>query len=501
MAGQEYGRIYSWGNDPKRKGDYELASPSEMVDLPQTLMEPLLMRYATLNGFKCRRDTEFVSFKQDEGGVNTTLLDSISNTRFRVRSKYLFGADGARSKIVKQAEIPLIRRPGQGFAVNVLIHADMSHLMEHRKGNLHWILQPNLETPEWGWIGCMRMVKPWHEWMCIIFPDPTAPREVRSDEEYKKRIQEMIGDDSVDVKILGVSTWAINETAAEYYSKGNVFCLGDAVHRHPPNHGLGSNTCIQDAHNLAWKINYVEKGFAGRDLLDSYSMERQPVGLNVVIQANASLRNHKNIWEVLGNLEPTVEARMKANGEISADSPEGRDRRGRLSNALRAIDREEHGLGIEMNQRYVSSAVYHANEGAASSFTRDKLEHYHPTTYPGARLPHAWLSTHTPSKYISTIDLAGKGKFTLLTGIGGQHWKLAAEQLSSELGVPIKAYSIGYGQDYKDVYLDWEAIREVEDSGCVLVRPDYFVAWRCRIWKEDALSKLEVVLKSVLSLH
>lgn len=180
------------------------------------------MRYATLHGFKSKWDTEFVSFEQDDKGVTTTLLDRLSKKTFLVRSKYLLGADGARSKIVQQAQIPLIRREGQGFAVNVLIEADMSHLMEHRKGNLHWILQPNLDTPGWGWIGCMRMVKPWHEWLCIIFTTPTAEREVRSNAEYLKRIHEMIGDDSVSVDILGVSTWAINEIAAEYYTKGNV---------------------------------------------------------------------------------------------------------------------------------------------------------------------------------------------------------------------------------------------------------------------------------------
>jgi 2-polyprenyl-6-methoxyphenol hydroxylase-like FAD-dependent oxidoreductase len=38
------------------------------------------------------------------------------------------------------------------------------------------------------------------------------------------------------------------------------YCLGDAVHRHPPMNGLGSNTCIQDAANLAWKVALVEKG-------------------------------------------------------------------------------------------------------------------------------------------------------------------------------------------------------------------------------------------------
>lgn len=185
-------------------------------------MEPVLMRYATLNGFKVRWDTEFVSFQQDDAGVTTILQDRLSGSSFQVRSKYLFGADGARSKIVQQAEIPLIRRPGQGFAVNVLMEADMAHLMEYRKGNLHWILQPNLETPEWGWIGCMRMVKPWHEWLCIIFTSPTAERKLRSDEEYKQRIREMIGDDSVSIEVLGVSTWAINEIAGEYYSKDKV---------------------------------------------------------------------------------------------------------------------------------------------------------------------------------------------------------------------------------------------------------------------------------------
>lgn len=222
MAGKEYARIYSWGNDPKRKGDYELASPSEPLDLPQTLMEPLLIRYATLNGFQCRFDTKFVSFEDDGEGVTTTLKDLILDQTYQVRSKYLFGADGARSNIVRQLGLPMIKRPGQGFAINILCEADMSHLMEHRKGNLHWVLQPSIDHPDYAWIGCWRMVKPWHEWLCIIFPAPGAERVVQSEELYLKRVKEMVGDDSIAVKILGVSTWAINETAAEIYSKGNV---------------------------------------------------------------------------------------------------------------------------------------------------------------------------------------------------------------------------------------------------------------------------------------
>ncbi|KIW19382.1 hypothetical protein PV08_03677 [Exophiala spinifera] len=501
FAGEEYARIYSWGNDPKRKGDYELASPSDPLDLPQTLLEPLLIRYATLNGFKCRWDTRFVSYVQEPAGkgVTTTLHDKISGRDFKVRSKFLFGADGARSPIMQQTGIPMIKRPGQGFAINILMEADLSHLMENRMGNLHWLLTPDKEHPDFAWIGCIRMVKPWFEWLCIIFPTAEAERKVRTPEEYIKRVHEFIGDDSVEVKIKGISTWMINETAAEAYSKGDVFCLGDAVHRHPPNHGLGSNTCIQDAHNLAWKVAMVHKGLAGRGLLDSYSAERQPVGLDVVTQANASLRNHKKVWEVLGNLEPTVEKRMAAFNILKEDSDRGRKRRQDLEACLKLINREEHGLGIEMNQRYTSSAVYKSDQGPMPSFATDPLEHYHATTYPGARLPHVWLSNTIPSKALSTLDLAGKGSFCLFTGIGGQGWKDAAEKVSAELYVPLTAYSLGWRQDYEDRYLDWAKVRDVEESGCVLVRPDYFVAWRSEKWEQDGEEKLRTVLKSILS--
>jgi hypothetical protein len=104
-----------------------------------------------------------------------------------------------------------------------------------------------------------------------------------------------------------------------------------------------------------------------------------------------------------------------------------------------------------------------------------------------------------PSKLISTIDLAGKGKFALFTGIGGEGWRTAAAEISAELDVPIAVYSVGYGQDYRDVYLDWTEIRGVAESGCVLVRPDYFVAWRCQQWEYVSKQRVKEVLQSVLS--
>ncbi len=78
------------------------------------------------------------------------------------------------------------------------------------------------------------------------------------------------------------------------------FCVGDAVHRHPPIFGLGSNTCIQDAYNLAWKIAMVVKEKASAALLETFDAERQPVGQDLVKWSNELLRNQATIWGAIG---------------------------------------------------------------------------------------------------------------------------------------------------------------------------------------------------------
>ena len=211
MAGEEWARIHSWGNQPDRRGEYEAMSPCQHVDLPQTLFEPILVKYAVDNGWKVRFDSEFVKYERESltGPITSTIRDTLTGKEFKIRSKYLFGCDGAQSPVMKQLDIPLKKEPGQGLAINLLVEADLTHLVKKRTGNLHWIFTPEIEYEPWAWSCLARMVKAWTEWMLILLPQPGFENlRIRpTNEQYMKRAREVIGDDSIPIKILDVAKW------------------------------------------------------------------------------------------------------------------------------------------------------------------------------------------------------------------------------------------------------------------------------------------------------
>lgn len=264
--------------------------------------------------------------------------------------------------------------------------------------------------------------------------------------------------------------------------------------------GLGSNTCVQDAFNLAWKVAYVDKGYADPKLLATYSEERQPIGEGVIRRANQGLRDHVPVFEALGLLpELPKEERIRQHAELAAATPAGRERRKKLKETVAYTAHEFGGIGIEMNQRYESSAVYTKDEKAARRPPpSDPVLQYQMSTFPGSRLPHAWINRRKPGKPISTIDLAGHGAFAVLTGIGGEKWKTAAEKTASKYGIKINVHSIGWTLDWEDMYGDWADRREVEEDGVIVCRPDRTICWRSMEMVEDAEEDLEKAVGSVL---
>lgn len=498
IAGEELGRLKTWGTHPTSKAEHLLSSPSEMNDLPQTFMEPLLFKTACARGTQARMSTEYVSHVQDAEGVTTTCRDRLTGKDFTVRSKYLVGADGGNSLVAQHLGLPFEGKMGVAGSMNILFKADLTRYVAHRPSVLYWVLQPGSNVGGIG-MGLVRMIRPWNEWL-INWGYDISQGVPDVDNAFAEGVaRDLIGDPDIDIEITSVSTWTVNNCYATRTQKGRVFCMGDAIHRHPPSNGLGSNTSIQDGFNLAWKLAMVLKGQAGPGLLETYTEERAPVAKQIVTRANQSIEEFGPIFGALGLLDSIDPVKMQENMDRRCeDGSAAESQRAALREAIAFKVYEFDAHGVEMNHRYKSAGI--ATDGQPEpAFTRNPELHFEQTTWPGARLPHAWLFGEGNRK-ASTLDLCGHGKFALLTGIGGQAWVDAAETLSAELGLPLVAHVIGPRQTWQDHYGDWARAREVGDAGVVLVRPDHHVAWRSEGLAADPAGELRRVLKTILDL-
>jgi 2,4-dichlorophenol 6-monooxygenase len=496
LAGEELGRLPTWGTHPLSAAEHLLSSPCRMNDLPQTFMEPLLFKTACSRGTQARMSCEYQSHAQDAGGVTTTILDRLTGRTFTVRSKYLVGADGGNSLVADHAGIPLEGQMGVAGSINLLCKADLTKYVAHRPSVLYWVMQPGSNVGGIG-MGVVRMVRPWNEWLIIWGYDISQPRPELTDAEAMAIVRSLVGDPDLPVEMTGISYWTVNNVYATHMQNARVFCMGDATHRHPPSNGLGSNTSIQDGFNLAWKLSMVLKGQAGPGLLDSYSEERAPVAKQIVTRANKSIPEFGPIFGALGMGEAVSQDGLERNLDaMCAPTPEGEATRAALRAAIAYKKYEFDAHGVEMNQRYRSRAVV-ADGQPEPAFERDAELHYQPTTWPGARLPHVWLQDRRGGRF-STLDLTGHGRFTILTGIGGEAWVAAARALSAEMGIEIATVTVGPRQEVEDFAGDWARAREIGDSGCLLVRPDHHVAWRAEAATADPLADLRRALTAIL---
>jgi hypothetical protein len=248
-------------------------------------------------------------------------------------------------------------------------------------------------------------------------------------------IAEAIGRSDVPVTVLRdgpepLETWELTSWVADRFRDGRVLLAGDAVHVTPPAGGLGGNTGVQDAHNLAWKLAAVVRGHAGPGLLDSYEEERRAVA-----QLTCEFSLTKQMSRVAGQGE-----RAPGTGDP---------------------------LAVSLGYRYRSGAVADEEPGerpAPSRVFRGR---------PGSRAPHLPLSRAGVS--LSTLDLYRRN-FVLLTGPGGERWADAGRRVRVPAGLDV--YRIG--PDLRDTTGRWADAHGVTDAGAVLVRPDGYVCWRAR---------------------
>lgn len=492
LSGMELVRWKSYGSAPDRLSDHAAASPCDGYNAPQHVMEPVLLAVARERGADVRFLNELVEIEQTADGVSARILERDGGAEYLIKAKYAIGADGARSRVAEQMGFEFKGQAGLRTMCNAWLEADLTAYTAHRPGVLYGIYRP--DGPNWFGTATWANMRPWNEWNFMQAWDPALP--LPSEDEVIAKARLTIGDSDITIRVKAISTWEVNNVVATQYRKGRVFLAGDACHRHPPSGGLGTNTSLQDAYSLAWRLALVLSGKAGDALLDSYEAERQPVGAQVVERAIQSFHNTALMVEAFGLQSDQTKAEgWAALHGLFSDGPESSERREKLAAAVRRQYYRSNALGVELGQRYASSAV--VDDGTPFREPEGDPElYYRPTTHPGACLPHAWIEHE--KREVSTHDLVGQGRFTLIVGIGGAPWADAARQVAEEFGIDLPVRAIGARCAFDDVTNAWKDVREVGDEGALLVRPDRFVAWRSMGAVASPCDALRSALRQVL---
>lgn len=436
-------------------------SPAGWCLCSQNDLEPVLLERARELGGDLRFSTELMSFEQDAEGVTARLKSRDSGEHTTIRADYLVAADGPRSPIRERLGIGQ-NGPGDLFHnVSVTFESrDLAAVVGDRRFIVCYLTDPEAD-------GALLPVDNQERWVFHLpwHPEHGETLEEFTEERCREHIRRAVGVPDLHVEITGRAPWHAAERIAERYADGRVFLVGDAAHEMPPTGAFGSNTGIQDAHNLAWKLSAVLDGWAGPGLLATYDAERRPVAEATSARASSRSVEHSHPGYAPGP---------------GAGNPGAR--KGGI-------------LNVALGYRYPQGAVQGADQSVPVVPDGLRL-----TGEPGSRAPHMWLNR--AGTRVSTLDLYERTPVLLSGARATGRWHEAAQRVAADLSVPLDAYRIGDGPDAElspaasDV--GWAEIHGVGPDGAVLVRPDGFVAWRSEEASEDPEGELRRVLKAVL---
>ena len=438
LSGGEYGSLpYE-----RMHADDDLPTPWPLFNIAQPAAEIVMQRYVEGEQLiQTFRPWEWQSCEHRVDGVESVVVDE-NGQEHRILSRYLVGADGAGSPVRTSQGIDM---KGMGIIHDfVMIHfkADLSEVVRDNPAILYWVMQQDCS-------GTFIAFDIRDNWVFMYPYDEADTDPSTFTEQYcRELVHRAIGRSDIEMEILSNGGWGLGSQVAESYRNGNVFLVGDAAHRYPPSGGLGLNTGVGDAHNLAWKIAGVLQDWAWPGLLDSYHPEREHVAQ---INADFSTENAGKLFSIMlatGSLMP--EGMQPSFDELRSDPV-------RWAEIQQGIEEQrDHfdGLALHIGQHY---GRRNAPDLRADDFQFCDV---------GARFPHTWLSIG--GQRASSLDLLSATRFTLIVRDG-----IELPEFASEVPYQVKSGSEDFAASGDNL-----ATMGLDDAGVVIVRPDGHIAAR-----------------------
>lgn len=259
-----------------------------------------------------------------------------------------------------------------------------------------------------------------------------------------------------------------------------VFLAGDAAHQNVPTGGYGMNTGLGDAYDIGWKLAAVVHGWGHpTGLLASYEAERRPVAITNVERSGVHMAVHME-----------AVARLGGGGAENLDeeeSEEGRRLREWIHRHYQENDGENTDLGVEMGYRYKSDIILSTLDEVEEEGPAWDPHVYHPTTWPGGRPPHVFLTDGS-----AIFDQLGPW-FTLV--------EFHDDQSNHELGSHfLVGAAADLGAPLSHIHLRNEPhAAQLWEKPLVLVRPDGHVAWRGYTVRDPPLARK--IMKTAVGYH
>ena len=408
-------------------------SPYFKTQIGQNYLEPVICAFAASHDkVQIRHHWQLQSFTQDADGVTAQIQHTQSGALETVRAAHLVGCDGGRSVVRQRLGIQFTGRGALARNLGIYFRSPgFTKAHPCGRGTLLWTLAPDCR-------GVFIAVDGNEYWTYNRYfvreDDPQDPRE---------QIRQAVGGD-LPLDILSVQPWTGYQVVAERYQHGRVFLCGDAAHLFNPTGGFGMNTAIGDAADLGWKLAALQAGWGGDTLLESYAIERQPIGV-------------RNTTEAAGNFDK-VSGLMQLPKEIEADTAAGDALRQDVATRVQGQKKTWSASGMHLGYRYEHSPIIVPDDTPPPP---DTPQMYVPTSRPGHRAPHCWLS---PGH--STLDLVPREGMALLRFD------------RSDTPLPFASAAQAIGMPYTEHRIQDPQASALYAYRYVFIRPDGHVAWR-----------------------